>query len=302
MVTQQYSMKRVKVGGQSRGNINDIWMSLSMPRHFTHERTSAVLAQMEAYLESKREVYNIRTTRAHYRKYWGGIHIFMHSAMSDPWWYVSYKDLRKKIGAPVDSVMTRKEVIQDLKKNAPNFVGIRMSIWGAGGSGSSDPNISVYLYGDDTEVLAKLSEEVERRIRMIPEVVSVDTDLERGDDEVQIRIEREQARKYGISPQVIGRTIGFGLRGRELPRYHDGVRDIRVRVYLEEADRQTLQQLKNFTFRSKEGREIPLEALASVQVQKGTGTIRRENGKTWLRVKAFTTQDNLKDLPKRKEN
>jgi HAE1 family hydrophobic/amphiphilic exporter-1 len=145
-------------------------------------------------------------------------------------------------------------------------------------------------------VLAGMVGEVERRLRTIPSVIGVDSDLERADDEVQIRIDREQARRHGISPRVVGHSVAYGLQGVSLPRYQSEDREVSVRVYLEKADRQTLSQLSNFTFRTKTGEEIPLSAFASLKVTRGSGTIRREDGKTRLRVSAFTTKDDLKGL------
>ena len=53
--------------------------------------------------------------------------------------------------------MDRRAVIEDLKASLPQFVGVRLTVEGSGGTGSGDPWISVYLYGDDTEVLAEMA-------------------------------------------------------------------------------------------------------------------------------------------------
>jgi len=52
-------------------------------------------------------------------------------------------------------------------------------------------------------------------------------------------------------------------------------------------------QLKNLTFFSENGREIPLDALARITIVKGFGEIQRKDGKTYLSVKANTTSDNM---------
>ena len=208
---------------------------------------------------------------------------------------MAYKDVRAKLGYPVDARMDRNAVIKDLKEHIPKFVGVRVGVQGRS-RGAGDPSVSVYLYGDDTEVLAGMTEEVERRLQTIPSVISVDTDLERADDEVQVRIDRERAQRYGISPQMVGRSLAYGLGGVNLPPYQSGEREVRTRLYLEKVDRQTLHQLKSFSFRSRSGEEIPLAEFASLTVARGSGTIRREDGKTRLRVFAFTTKDDLKEL------
>ncbi len=293
----QYPLGKVKRTDQSGGNINDISFGFEMPRTFDFPQTSEIIAQVEKFLEGKWKTYDIRTMQVWYSRSWGDVQVFLHPER-DAWWYLAYKNLRKGLGIPAASRMPRQEVIADIQKNCPKFVGVTMRFWGGGGGGGgpSVPSVAIYLYGDDTDVLAELSGEAERRLRAIPEVVGVDTDLERGDDEVQVRVDREQARKYGITPQIVARTISSSLQGVNLPRFRAGDRDVDVRLSLEKSDRETLHQLKNFAFTSNTGQEIPLEAIATVTIHKGPGPIRRENGKTRLEIKAFTTQDNLKGL------
>ncbi|MDA0749006.1 MAG: efflux RND transporter permease subunit, partial [bacterium] len=285
-------LKRSDSGG---GNINDVDINVYPPNHFSVVETYDLMKEIEDFLNSNREVYGIRTIRMWFRSNRGSAQIFLNSDANQEWWYVAYKDLRVKLGYPVDLQMSRTDVIQDLKENMPKFVGVRIGVntWGSGGG---DPSVSVYLYGEDTEVLAGMVEEVERRLQSIPSVVSVDTDLERSNDEVQVQMDRDRARRYGISPQVVARTLAFSLQGVSLPRYQAGQREVDARLYLEEVDRQTLHQLKGFTFRSSAGEEIPLAELATIKVAQGMGTIRREDGKTRLSVRAFTTKDDLKEL------
>ena len=70
-------------------------------------------------------------------------------------------------------------------------------------------------------------------------------------------------------------------------------KEITMTIQLQEKDRENLQQLKNITFFTQNGKEIPLAAVATFSVKKGFGEIVRENGKTYLSVKAITTEKNL---------
>jgi len=67
-------------------------------------------------------------------------------------------------------------------------------------------------------------------------------------------------------------------------------------IQLQKKDRANLQQLKNITFFAAGGKEIPLASLVKIVVEKGFGSISRENGKTFLAVKATTTSQNLEDV------
>ena len=285
-----------KTTGRARVN-NEFFIRFNAPPFFKRAEMERVATQIEDFLDSKRDAYRIETVRL---GYWrqsslirGFIRVYLKEEPNRDWWYQFYKSVRKKAGLPVKGQMTRAEVIEDVKKHIPKFVGVRVMVqtrW------RSEPGVSVYLYGDDIDLLGRLSEAVRQRVEAIPDVVSVDSDLEYAEKEVQVLVNKEQAHAYGISARAVGRSISYQLRGVNLAPYHDDDRMISVRLFMDEDDRQTLAQLKKFPFRSNTGTQIPLSAFASFNITEGSGNIRREDGKMRMRVRAFTTQEDLKGL------
>jgi hydrophobic/amphiphilic exporter-1 (mainly G- bacteria), HAE1 family len=289
----------VPLGALKRGNsggrmLNDFRIQFYFPKDFALEETSDVIDQVESFVEARRDSYGVRTMRVWYRTGYGNIHVFLENE-DDEWWYSTYKIARSALGIPVAGYLDRKAVIENLQKNVPQFVGVRVAVESQGGDGS-DPRVSLNIYGDDVDVLADLLSEVERRLRDIPSVISVDSDLERASDELHVTIDRDRAQKLGLSAQAVGRSIGFALQGVQLPFYQADRREIRVRLYLEKLNQSTVQHLKALTFPSRSGEQIALLEFAKLQVSQGRGTIRREDGKTRLRVSAFTTKDDIKSL------
>jgi len=191
--------------------------------------------------------------------------------------------------------MTREEVVEDVKKHLPEFPGVEIrTTWYQ--EGGEDASMDISLYGDDTEKLSELAEEVKRRLQTIEEIISVETDREKGTNEIRVHLKREQAQKYGISPQVVSGTIQYALRGIPLPKYQTEDKEINVRIQLQKEDRKNLYQLKNLSFFTMAGKEIPLDAIAHFTINKGFGEIQRTDGKTHLRVKANTTKDNIEKI------
>lgn len=289
----------VPAGGLKRGDsggrmLNDFRVRFDFPKDMSLAETSDVIYEVESFLDVRRDDYGIRTMRVWYRTGYGNIHVFLENE-DDEWWYSPYKMLRSAVGYPIKVHMERNAVIKDLQKKIPQFVGVKVAVESQGGGGN-DPSVSLNIFGDDVDVLANLLGEVERRLRDIPSVVSVDSDLERANDEVHVTIDRDHAQRLGLSAQSVGRSIGFALQGVQLPFYQVDQREIRVRLYLEKLNQATVQNLKGLTFPSKSGEQIPLLEFAKLHVNQGRGTIRREDGKTRLRVSAFTTKDDIKGL------
>ncbi|MFH1007721.1 MAG: efflux RND transporter permease subunit [Candidatus Latescibacterota bacterium] len=291
-----FAQGKVQKTDQGQGNLNDFWISYDMPDYYDQEKTKEILDQARAFLDTNREKYHIRTIEAGYHRGGSGrLRVFLHPPEEDAWWYMVYGQLKSWLVPSAPRRMLLKDVVEDVKKNGPEFVGVRRRINWEGGGGDQG-SVSITLHGEDTATLLVLSEEVERRLRAIPDLIDVDTEMERGDDEIRLQMDREQTRKYGVSSQVIAGTISYALREIELPRFRTPEKEIPVRAFLKKEDRETLQQLESMTFRSVSGKDIPLGALVKPTIHKGFGRIYREDGKTVLRVTAVTTRDDLKEL------
>jgi len=296
LATGLYPFGVVRSTDRMRGNINDISIRVRTPDHFSVEEISEVMTELEAFLAVRRETFGIRTMRSYYSRGGGRIQVFLDVDPSEPWWHVAYRSLREKLGIPVGGLIDRSAVIQDIRGGIPKFVGVRVGVEGWGRGTRRNPSVSVYVYGEDSEVLGELAGEVERRLRTVPYVTEVESDLERADDEVRIIIDRELARKHGVSPRDVGRTVSFGLQGTRLPNYHSGDSEVSVRLYPARWDRQTLNELRNLSIRARDGEAVALSAIARLEVGRGSGTIRREGGKTQLRVRAYTTRSDVRSL------
>ena len=275
-----------------RGHVNDLRLWFQLPHNLAIEDVEKMFSVVEDTIRKKSDVYNLRTIRSRFSHNWGQMNIFLNPSEKKQWYEELYTSVTKSLGIKTGSIMETSEILEDLKKRLPEFPGVEIrSRWSSDGEDQSSLELS--LYGDDTETLASLSKEVERRLRTIDEVVSLETDREEGSDEIHLHIKRDQAKKFGISPQLISGTVQYALRGIPLPKYQTDEKEINVRIQLREADRKNLLQLKNLTFFSENGKEIPLDAVASFTMQKGFGSIRRENGKTYLGVKANLAKETM---------
>ena len=243
----------------SDGNINNFRLILDLPDNYTLADAERVVNRIEDSVRVNADRYGVKTIDSGYRQQRARLNVFLHPEPPMPWYEVLFNSVAEIAGIADTFHMNRDEALADVKKRVASMelpgVDVRTS-WRRGGN--EDASISVSLYGDDTERLVELSEEVERRLSSIPEIISVETDTEQGEDEIQLVIKREQAQKYGINPRTISTTIMYALRGIQLPKYQTEDREIDMLVQLQKEDRETLQQLKNITFFSTNGREIPL--------------------------------------------
>ncbi len=296
LFSTQFAAQHVGRTDNTQGNINDFRLFIDMPENYSIQDAKRVMHTVEDSIRARASLYRLSTIDVRYLHNSGRIHVFLTPEKSQAWYQVIYDSFFKLFGRKSTRQMSRDQVVQDVKKRLPEFAGIKYRTTWQQQGGDESASVTVSLYGDDTRKLSQMAKEVERRLNGIPEIISVETDQEKGQDEVHLLINREQAQKYGIPPKLITGTIMYALRGIQLPRYQTKEKEIRMLIQLRKQDRQNFEQLKNLTFFTANGREIPLAAIAKLEVKKGFGEIHRENGKTYLSVKANTTSKDIASI------
>ncbi len=289
----QFAMNNVAQTDNMNGNINDFRLMFELPDNYTLDDAARVVKMAEDTVRAHGDRYNLRTINAGYRANFARLHVFLQPEPPLAWYETLYNGAKDMLGLADTTLMSRDAVVEDVKKRIPELPGVKLRTTWWQTQGGDEASVNINLFGDDTQRLAQLAEEVERRLKAIPEIISVETDRERGDDEIRLMIKREQAQKFGISPRTISGTVMYALRGIQLPKFQTDDREIDMLIQLQEEDRQNLQQLKNITFFAQNGKEVPLDAVATISVKKGFGSIMREDGKTMLGVKANTTVQNI---------
>ncbi len=142
--------------------------------------------------------------------------------------------------------------------------------------------LGVNIYGDDPSKLQDLAREARTRLRARPGFSEIHTDSDRGREEVQVRLNRELAKKYNISSQSLADVLGIVVRGREIRGYRTPEGEVEIWMRLQATDRSDLQDLKSIVVGSAPGgREVTLEQVARLDIVKTPGNIRREDRRTF---------------------
>jgi HAE1 family hydrophobic/amphiphilic exporter-1 len=147
--------------------------------------------------------------------------------------------------------------------------------------------VEVQLKGVDAAVLEVLAEDVKEQMARLPGVISVDSSLEDGEEEIQVSVDREQALNYGLSPRDVAQTISSALGERRSSSFKAPEREIGIVLQLEEEDRVNLEQLKNTAFQGDDD-NVQLAALADFHFAKGPQSLQREDRQQTLTVFANT--------------
>ncbi|MDP6038966.1 MAG: efflux RND transporter permease subunit, partial [Candidatus Latescibacteria bacterium] len=159
-----------------------------------------------------------------------------------------------------------------------------------GGKSGGGAGVGVELKGRDQNILAVLAEDIAASLKDLNGVQQIETSLETGTEEIQVKVNRERAQRYGISPRDIATNIASALGSRGGSRFKSPEGEINITVQLREENRATLEQLKNTEFESTKGGMVNFASLADFHLTKGPNSISRENRMPTLTLYANTEQ------------
>ena len=276
---------------------NEVRMDLAfeMPSGQSLDQAERFMTSVEDTVMAHQTEYNVEALRTYFRRGWGRVTLFFVEEEDVEWYEVAWDNLSVSLGLKEQEYFSYKEVEKDLRERLylPPGVNLRVN-WE---NSEQDARVNVSLYGEDTKVLIELAAEVERRLESIPGLLSVNTDMDRGGTELQLRLDRDQIQRFGVDPQQVSGGIAYALRGTDINKFHtDDGREVDIRVRLANYDSQSLDDLRTQNFPTADGREVALEALADIYVERTLGNIRRENRQTMLNVSARASKDRAQHL------
>lgn len=140
--------------------------------------------------------------------------------------------------------------------------------------------VNIEISGEHFAQIRKITKDVRQMLTdaaargEIPGLVDVKDDLNEGRPELQVNIDRERAARFGLNTGQIASTIRAAINGIEASKFRTGEDEYDITVRLREADRASLESIKNLTI-FYEGQQIPVTAVADFEIGSGLGSITR---------------------------
>ena len=176
------------------------------------------------------------------------------------------------------------DVMEDIRNAVQGVPGVKISVdKNADGPATGKP-INLEISGEDIDQLAELSIDVINFINKqnIPGIEQLQADVKLGKPELEIKIDREVARRYEISTYNIANTIRTAVYGREVSQYKEGEDEYPIVVRLNEDYRNDVDKLLNqkITFRNPANGQIaqvPISSVADIKYTSTYSAIKRKN-------------------------
>ena len=154
-----------------------------------------------------------------------------------------------------------------------------------------DAPVEVRLYGPDIDVLRGLGDEIRVAMSQVSTVIHTRSDASEGTPTLSLKVDEEAARLAGLDHFAVARQIDATLEGALGGTVLEQTEELPVRVRASNSDRGDLASISSLdllpTAVAAPDAQVPLSALAKIDLIPESSTISRFNGRRMNEVQAF---------------
>ncbi|ERM82043.1 copper transporter [Rhodonellum psychrophilum GCM71 = DSM 17998] len=190
---------------------------------------------------------------------------------------ISFVEYQFRQGVNTNAVM---EDIRDLVEKYP---GVLITVDKQRNGPPVGKAINIEVAGEDFQKLIAFESQFREYLSSanIQGIEELKSDLELGSPEVILNIDREKARRFGLSTSSIANELRTALFGLEVSKFKDGEDDYPIQLRLKDDYRYNLSSLinKKINFRDKFGnqKEVPISAVAELEYGSTYGSVKRKD-------------------------
>ncbi len=156
--------------------------------------------------------------------------------------------------------------------------------------GGQEAPIQVEVSGENLDILARITKELQARIEGLPSVYNVHTSFQGGQPEVDLAIRDEVAAAFGLTTQTISRTLERQLSGEVAGELSKDQRTRDIRVKYRDVD---LRELHAMQIEGSDGAVLTLGDIAELNIIEGPREILREDQRRVGRITGYLTEGRI---------
>jgi len=258
-----------------RGIYRESRLQVDMPRSYSIDDTKKLFERLERILQENKEELEIETVSCNFDRSEGTLSVYF---------------VKQEVAKRPVSVLEK-----EMRFLFPVIPGVKYTKRFRHGRGGSGREISIEIKGRNINTLTRLSDDIKDRLASVTDLSDVQTNLEKGKDEIVVSIDREKVKRYGLTSERIAFGIAGSLGNRAVSKFKVEDSEIDIVLQLKEEDRQRLDQLKNFESENSEEESVVLGRVVDFEQRRGPEAIERKDRKP---IVIITAQYNSRGLKK----
>jgi HAE1 family hydrophobic/amphiphilic exporter-1 len=149
-----------------------------------------------------------------------------------------------------------------------------------------DEGLTIEVRGYELATLDALAASVAKSIVEVAGITDVQTSLEAGIPQQEIRVNRDKAADIGLSVRDVTQLLQTAVAGSKAGEYRAGGNSYRILVQLKDAEKRSLDEILNLTLTTASGEKVALRNVVTSESSRGPILIDRKDQQRRVTVRA----------------
>ena len=149
-----------------------------------------------------------------------------------------------------------------------------------------DEGLTVEIRGYGLDTLDTLAATAARSIGTVPGITDVQTSLESGIPQQEIRIDRNKVADLGLSIRNVTQLLQTAVAGSKAGEFRAGGNSYRILVQLKDAEKRSLDEILDLTLTTASGEQVALRNIVTSESSRGPILIDRKDQQRRVTVRA----------------
>lgn len=195
---------------------------------------------------------------------------------------------------PYTRVDDKLSLIEELRSKWTPYPGAKVEVKNFEQGPPIEAPIEIRLFGDNLDTLRSLAARVENMLEKTPGTIYVNNPVSHLKSDIKVNIDKEKALMLGVPTVTIDRTVRLAIAGLEIGKFsNENGDDIGILLTKGNEGTPSLDAFSNLYVNNHQGRAIPLNQLASLQLESSPLSINHFDKVRMVSVNAFVDKNYL---------
>ncbi len=145
-------------------------------------------------------------------------------------------------------------------------------------------DVAIKIFGEDLEKLVDYGDKISKLVGKVEGAKDIYVEKIAGLPQIVVAFDRAKLAQFGLSIQEANQVINTAFAGSSAGLVFEQERRYDLVVRLDVGKRQGIEDVKNLSITTHDGKQVPITQLASIELKTGYNEIRREDAKRRITV------------------
>ncbi len=187
---------------------------------------------------------------------------------------------------------SRAKVLEDIRNNLAVIKGVTINI-GQPISHRLDhllsgvrAQVAVKIFGNDLLTLRSNADQLKSIISNVPGVVDVQVENQVMVPQLMIKLDRMAVQRYGLQVGKVADELEVFYNGKVVSQILDGQKSFDIVLRTDDSTRKNIEAIRNTQIAASDGSLIPLQQIASIEIENSINAVNHENTQRRIVVSA----------------